>query len=159
MKGIDNIVKAILDDAKTDVDATKKQTKEQIKQLKDKSKAEVQRQIAALEKETEKKSVELKRREKTILDVEIRRNNLMVKREMVNEAFDTAYSSLCNLGDADYAEIVSNMMLNAVFTSFKAPANQPVDPVSADRFRKRPTTPFGSASTRMTTRAPMVTAR
>ena len=114
MKGIDNIVKAILDDAKADVDATKKQTKAQIKQLEDKSKAEVDKQISALDKETEKKSEELKRREKTILDVEIRRNNLMVKREMVNEAFNIAYSSLCELSDADYSDIVTNMMLSAV---------------------------------------------
>jgi len=114
MNGIDNIVKAILDDAKADVDATQEQTKAQIQQLKDKSKGEVDKQISVLEKETDKKSVELKRREKTILDVEIRRNNLMVKREMVNEAFDIAYNSLCELKAADYAEIVTNMMLNAV---------------------------------------------
>ena len=113
MKGIDNIVKAILDDAKEDVKATKKQTKSQIKQISDKSKDEVEKQVAALNKETDKKSEELKRREKTIMDVEIRRNNLMVKREMVNEAFDRAYDSLCQLKGNDYKNIVVKMMIEA----------------------------------------------
>ncbi len=114
MKGIDNIVKAILEDAKTDVNATKEQTQKQIKQMQDKSKAEIDKQIESLNKETKAKSEELKRREKTILDVEIRRNNLMVKREMVDEAFNLAYESLCGLKDSDYNQIVINMMLDAV---------------------------------------------
>lgn len=114
MNGIENIVKAILDDAKADVKATKDQTKKQIKQLKDKSSADIKKQIDALNKDTSKRAEELKRREKTIMDVEIRRNNLMVKREMVDKAFDMAYDSLCNLKSADYDEIVIKMMLEAV---------------------------------------------
>ena len=114
MKGIDNIVKAILDDAKADVKATKDQTKKQIKQLKDKSSADVKKQINTLNSDTSKRAEELKRREKTIMDVEIRRNNLMVKREMVNKAFDMAYDSLCSLKAKDYDEIVIKMMLEAV---------------------------------------------
>ncbi len=114
MKGIENIVKAILDDAETDVKATKEQTQNQIQQMKEKSKAEAAKQQAALDKETKLKSEELKRREKTILDVEIRRNNLMVKREMVDEAFELAYESLCGLKDSDYNNIVINMMIAAV---------------------------------------------
>ena len=116
MKGIDNIVKAILDDANADVKATKDQTKAQIKQMKEKTDAEIKKQMDALNKETEKKSAELKRREKTIMDVEIRRNNLMVKREMVNEAFDEAFEALCKLDGKDYKDIVKSMMLNSVET-------------------------------------------
>ena len=67
MKGIDNIVKAILDDAKTDVDATKEQTQKQIKQMQSKSNAEVDKQIEAMHKETKAKSEELKRRESRYL--------------------------------------------------------------------------------------------
>ncbi len=114
MKGIDNIVKAILDDAKKDVKATKKQTETQINQIKEKAKADADKQIAALENDTKKRVEELKRREKTILDVEIRRNNLMVKREMVDEAFNMAFDSLCKLTENDYKEIVIAMMLDAV---------------------------------------------
>jgi len=116
MKGIDNIVKAILDDAKADVQATKDQTKQQIKQMKDKSKAEIEKQVSAMDKETAKKSEELKRREKTIMEVEIRRNNLMVKREMVDEAFRLAYKSLCDLNPAEYDSVVLSMMMDAVET-------------------------------------------
>ncbi|MEX1376940.1 MAG: V-type ATP synthase subunit E family protein [Eubacteriales bacterium] len=116
MKGIDNIVKAILDDAKADVKATKDQTKTQIKQLKDKADTEVKKQTDALQKETEKKSVELVRREKTIMDVEIRRNHLMVKRDMVDKAFEEAFDALCKLSDRDYHDVVKNMMLESVET-------------------------------------------
>ncbi|MBN2879705.1 MAG: V-type ATP synthase subunit E [Clostridia bacterium] len=116
MKGIDNIVKAILDDAKADVQATKDQTKQQIKQMKDKAKAEIEKQVSAMEKETAKKSEELKRREKTIMEVEIRRNNLMVKREMVDEAFSLAYKSLCELSPADYDSVVLSMIMEAADT-------------------------------------------
>lgn len=113
MKGIDNIVKAILDDAKADVKATKQQTQKQIKQMSDKSKAEVQKQLTTLDKETSKRQAELKRREKTIMDVEIRRNKLMVKRQMVDQSFDMAYTALCHLEGSDYNDIVVSMMLSA----------------------------------------------
>ena len=139
MKGIDNIVKAILDDANADVKATKDQTKVQIKQMKDKTDAEVKKQMDALAKETEKKSAELKRREKTIMDVETRRNNLMVKREMVNEAFDEAYDALCKLKDSDYKDIVKNMMLNSVETGSEeivAGADKKIDQKLIDEVNK-----------------------
>lgn len=113
MKGIDNIVNAITNDAKKDVVATKLQTKKQIEQIQKKSKEEIDKQILAMEDENKKKCEELKRREKTILDVEIRRNNLMVKRQMVNESFDDAYESLCKLEKAEYLKIVLSMIMMA----------------------------------------------
>lgn len=113
MNGIDNIINAILNDAKEDAAATKEQTEAQIKEIKNKADAEVAKEIELIEKELAKKSEELKTREKTILGVEIRRNNLMVKREMVNLSFDNAINSLCNLPDSEYNDIILKLLVQS----------------------------------------------
>lgn len=116
MKGIDNIITEILDGAKSDVDATQDQTKSQVTSIMQKAKDDVAKQIESMQKDIKAKCDEITRREKTILDVELRRNRLLVRRQLVDMAFDDAFDSLCENDKVCYDEIVMSMLLSAVET-------------------------------------------
>ncbi len=116
MKGIDNIIKEILMVLGGDCTATKEQTKSQIDDIMSKAKADVDKQIDKINGETDAKCKELSRREKTILDVELRRNKLLVKRQLVDEAFEMAYGELCALDKKAYDGLCLKMLTEAVST-------------------------------------------
>lgn len=113
MSGIDKIINTILEDARNDANVTADETQKQIDKMKSKIQAEVADEIGEIDRQANKRGVEIEMREKTMMELEVRRNSLKVKRMMINQAFDRAYAYLCDLDDPAYSDLVVSLLVSA----------------------------------------------
>jgi V/A-type H+-transporting ATPase subunit E len=70
----------------------------------------------AIEKAAVAEAEEIKRRKMLVTGLEMRKNTLRRKREVLDEAFDLAQKRLCELPKDRYEQLLTRLVLNAVET-------------------------------------------
>jgi V/A-type H+-transporting ATPase subunit E len=113
MQGIDKIIETILHEAEVDAQGTKEQSDRHIAGLKQKAEAEVAAYRKAHMQEAMEKSFESGRRIMTMLDVKKRRDDLSVKRGLIDEVFAKAVDRINQLDISSYRNFIVSMLVEA----------------------------------------------
>lgn len=116
MQGIEKIIEKIIYDANRDAKATHEQTQVQINAIQKKHENETKKQINIINKEAEQKAEQHKQRSKTMADLEIRRNNLAIKRELVEMSFEKAINNIKNIDEKTYKEFIIKILVKIAET-------------------------------------------
>ncbi len=112
MQGIEKITAKIISDAKLDAKVTDEQTRSQIEELQKKHDAQTKKTINVIKKEASNKAEQYKNRAETMADLAQRRNNLAVKRELIELSFDDAMQKIQNLEDSVYIRFIEKILVN-----------------------------------------------
>lgn len=114
--GIDRIKEQILEDARAEAERIIREAEDKVRALKEKKSEEANALKGKLMEESSLKAQERKRRMITAANLEIRKNILAVKQEMINKVLEEALKAIEQMPVAEYRSIISNMLLDTVVT-------------------------------------------
>ena len=116
MTGIENIVQQILRDAERDAEAIRASARKQAAGLLDAAKEEAARESEADERLAHMQAEEEKRRVVIVAELAVRRELLAKKQGLLNEAYSQALEKLMQLSDADWATLITKLVVENVET-------------------------------------------
>lgn len=113
MTGIERIKNRILQDAKAEAEEYVNKALEKADKIMEVSRQEACERSKALLDQAEKKAAETKNRSLALNDMEVRKEKLGVKQELVKRVFDMAVERLCSMPAEQYCEFLANMIVGA----------------------------------------------
>lgn len=113
MNGIDRISERILEDARAEATRIIEEAQERARSLKDKKVEQTEKNNEKLYKESMDKAQERKRRMLAVAELEMRKEILSVKQQMIDEAMEKVKHAIMVIPRDEYRKIISNMLLES----------------------------------------------
>lgn len=113
MNGIERICERILEDARAEATRITEEAQERARSLKDKKIEQTEKNNERLYKESMDKAQERKRRMLAVAELEMRKEILSVKQQMIDEAMEKVKHAIMIIPRDEYRRIVSNMLLES----------------------------------------------
>lgn len=111
----EKIIKRIEDDTQLECEQIISAAKEKAEEIIADSKKEAAQKAAEIDEKSKKDCEEVLRRRLQIAELDIRKKNLAVKREVLDEAIAGAMKNICSLPQKDWEDlIVKNVVANAL---------------------------------------------
>ena len=111
MNGIDRISQRILDDARAEATRIVEEAQERARSLKEKKTLQAEKNNEKLYKESMEKARERKRRMLAVAELEMRKDILSVKQQMIDEAMEGVKQAIMEMPKDEYRQIVSDMLI------------------------------------------------
>ncbi|NLL06658.1 MAG: hypothetical protein GX270_12925 [Clostridiaceae bacterium] len=116
MSGAENIQAKILEEARLLAEANIKRAEEEAASIIRAASKEAEAKKKQIIEKAELEAVEIKKRIIAVAELEARKQKLMAKQEVVDEAFELALKKLNNLPDVEYQSILVEMITNSIET-------------------------------------------
>lgn len=114
MTGVEKILERIVNDAKAQAEAklaeAEKKAKDIIDQGDEQAANDLEMALVAAKAEAE----DLIKRREAVCDLELRKEQLAVKRRIIDEAFLQAEKDVLSISDADYTRLMSDLLLECI---------------------------------------------
>jgi V/A-type H+-transporting ATPase subunit E len=114
--GIDRIKEQILEDAQVDAERIITEAEDRARALKEKKAEEAGNLRQRLIEESSLKAQERKRRMLTAANLEMKKNILAVKQEMINKVLEEALNAIEQMPVAEYRSIIAEMLMDTVIS-------------------------------------------
>lgn len=106
MKGIENISRSIVDEAKAKAEQILEEARQQAARIGEKAAQQTQMQEESLKKEAQTQAEELLRRSERTALLENKKGLLVVRRQQIEKAYDLALRRLLSLEEGDYCALL-----------------------------------------------------
>lgn len=116
MDKIANIVAKIAADTQAEIDALTAQAEAEAKEVADGFQAQADALAQELAAKGAAAAAEREERMASVAQLEVRQVMLGAKQDMLDKAFDRALDKLCSLEDADYIDLLAELLVNASTT-------------------------------------------
>ncbi len=113
MKGMEAIRDRILKDAEAEASQILHEAAEKAEHLKKDRAAAAEQRKAQLSKEYDTKAVDLKKRMIAVAQLDMRKNTLAAKQEMLDKAFDACLESADNMPQTEYLSFMEALLIGA----------------------------------------------
>lgn len=110
------IIDAIIGDAKSEAEGILESANEEAKKAVDAAKDAAQRRASQIDAAAKAEGEELARRAMLGASLEARKNSLASRRELLEKAFENAFSELGSLEGQRYAELIARLVVDAAET-------------------------------------------
>lgn len=109
MKGIENISRSIVDEAKAKAEKILEEARQQAARIGEKAAQQTQMQEESLKKEAQTRAEELLRRSERTALLENKKGLLAARRQQIEKAYDLALRRLLSLEEGDYCALLVKM--------------------------------------------------
>jgi V/A-type H+-transporting ATPase subunit E len=116
LTGVEKLTASILDEANGEAKAVLGEAEEKIAQMKQKTQQAAERHANEIVGLGQKDAEEQKKRMLAVFGLELRKDQLKVKRQALDEAYQRAYDHLINLPKQEYIAFVKGLMQKSVNT-------------------------------------------
>ena len=113
MNGIDRISQRILDDARAEATRITEEAQQRARSLKEKKIEEVEKNNEKLHRENMEKAQERKRRMLAVAQLELRKETLAVKQQIIDEVMAKARDAILAIPRDEYRKTISNMLIES----------------------------------------------
>lgn len=113
MNGLENIIRQIGDNARSEIDRVNTDAAAQAETIEKRYRAQAEKEAAELAARAQKNAAEREERLVSVAQMEARKTLLAARQTMVEKAFDGALEALCALPDGEYAETVAKLLAHA----------------------------------------------
>ena len=113
MNGIERITNRIEADARAEINRILGAAREEAEQIRARGRAQAEAEKAALRERAEKAAAEREERLVSMARMEARQVSLAAKQEMVEKAYSLALEKLCVMQGGRYAQVVSELLMQA----------------------------------------------
>lgn len=116
LSGIEKLTQSILDEAESEARAIFDKAQQHIAQSKEKMLQTIEHRENAILSHAQKNGAEQKKRMLAVYGLELRKDQLKVKREALDIAFEKALSTLNNLPREKYLDLIGKLLAESVST-------------------------------------------
>lgn len=106
MKGIENISRSIVDEAKAKAEQNLEEARQQAARIGEKAAQQAQAQEESLKKDAQTRAEELLRRSERTAILENKKGQLAARRQQIEKAYDLALQRLLSLEEGDYCALL-----------------------------------------------------
>ena len=106
MKGIENISRSIVDEAKAKAEQILEEARQQAARIGEKAAQQAQAQEESLKKDAQTRAEELLRRSERTALLENKKGQLAARRQQIEKAYDLALQRLLSLEEGDYCALL-----------------------------------------------------
>lgn len=116
MAGVDKIKDKILKDCEEKVKKVIEDANKQAESIIEKAKNEAEQKVSLIKKKADNDANEKRRIANSMVELEIRKDILSSKQDVIEKVFKTVLDRLCTLDNNEYDKIIYNMVISAVET-------------------------------------------
>ncbi|MGI6112984.1 MAG: V-type ATP synthase subunit E [Mahellales bacterium] len=116
MNGAEKLVDRILKEGRQRADEITSNGQKKADEIIENAKQEAQKKVEAIEQKAREDAQEIKRRVRAVAEMEMRKDILAVKQQLMDQVFDQAMEQLKNLSTEEYQNILLNLFIKTVDT-------------------------------------------
>lgn len=113
MNGIDRISQRILEDAQAEAARIIEEAEQRARSIKDRKVKEVEKSNQKLHEENMAKAQERRRRMLSAAELEMKKETLAAKQQMIDEAMEKAKQAIMDMPKDEYGRVISKMLLES----------------------------------------------
>ncbi len=113
MNGIDRISQRILEDAQAEAARIIEEAEQRARSIKDRKVKEVEKSNQKLHEENMAKAQERRRRMLSAAELEMKKETLAAKQQMIDEAMEKAKQAIMDMPKDEYRRVISKMLLES----------------------------------------------
>ena len=119
-EGADRIIKRVLDDAQARAESIKAEASEKANAIESEANEKAKRRKDHILEQARKSATEQKSRIIGVAQLEVRKNLLAAKQELIGQAFQGALDELAGQKDDDYLSVINDLLLEMTDTGTEA---------------------------------------
>ena len=112
MNGIDEIINKIISDAQAQADSITSDSNARIEQMKSDASERSKQRAATYSKQLFEYKTESERRRNTVADLDIKKELLGKKKEIIDKVYDLTVKKLCSLPDKEYLGLIEKLIVD-----------------------------------------------
>lgn len=116
MNGAEKLVDRILKEGRQRADEITSNGQKKADEIIENAKQEAQKKVEAIEQKAREDAQEIKRRVRAVAEMEMRKDILAVKQQLMDQVFDQAMEQLKNLSTEEYQNMLLNLFIKTVDT-------------------------------------------